>query len=215
MWWLSLLGCQFAFESLTADPSETVEVGETIVVTMAWKDGGESDRIDWIMVGSAFAPLEDTSTKMEVRVGQDTRELTAIAVGTSTLEVEDENEDDKLTMDLHVIAAETEDTDETDVPDTDVPDTDAPAWTLTTSLVNVGVVFSYPQGVSCESVSFDPRNPTVCAAEMTEGPVVLTAVPDDDFGFTTAAFVGCDTVNGLNCTVDLQADRTVEVVFGD
>jgi hypothetical protein len=85
----------------------------------------------------------------------------------------------------------------------------APPRTLTVSKLGfgTGTVASSPTGVNCGAT---------CSAQFNDGTsVTLTATPTGSFFFssTFTGWSGCDSVNGNQCTVAMNADRMVTATF--
>ena len=79
------------------------------------------------------------------------------------------------------------------------------ALTVSKSGTGTGTVTSAPVGIDCGG---DCSEPFVQGTQVT-----LTATPDTDILF--AAWIGCDTVNGDQCVVTINAPTTVEAVFNE
>jgi hypothetical protein len=127
-----------------------------------------------------------------------TAEFLALTVGHSTIRARAEGE--SVSQAITVL----------DEGDTDIEDG---PYTLTAILRATGDVSSDPAGLVCESLDFNPANPTTCTADLPGSETRVYARANTDFGFYNAAFTGCDSVEENTCILDLASDRTVEVEF--
>lgn len=65
-----------------------------------------------------------------------------------------------------------------------------------------GTIFSTPVGIGCA---------VECSQPFPSGPLTLTAAPST--GSTFGGWVGCDSTAGLSCSIQLNSDRVVTVIF--
>ena len=82
--------------------------------------------------------------------------------------------------------------------------TPTPKHTLSLSISGNGTVTSSPSGISC---------PDTCSFDFDEGiDVTLTATPPAE-NYTISWKGDCDSCNGTDCTITMDADKTCSVIF--